>query len=296
MMKLEYIFILLSTFLLLACDVVVANEYDGGILPSPMLPAGAGGNAHIIPWNNGKHYQHLGQCDLVMMKDEFFADGLGIAVHIRTKVEGYWSFIKSVAIKIGNDILEIEGSDDAEANYWINFDFQGDLEQFAGFPVTQEVYSANERSYKIDLSSKYPGHTADIIVVLYKEFVRVKFHGAEEVFGHTSGLLGNYKTGKAYARNGVTEIKDHFELGDQWQVLPYEPRLFRDSSFPQYPKRCVKPQDPRVEKRIRGFSEIRISFEQAEIACFKSISDPNSIKDCALDILATQDLDMVGAF
>ena len=61
------------------------------------------------------------KCDLPLAKDANFLEGLGLYIHIRVR---YWSDIETVAIKIGNDILEIEGSpaaDDTEAHYWFNF-------------------------------------------------------------------------------------------------------------------------------------------------------------------------------
>mmetsp|Transcript_2076 Transcript_2076/g.4693 ORF Transcript_2076/g.4693 Transcript_2076/m.4693 type:complete len:281 (-) Transcript_2076:119-961(-) len=247
---------------------------------------------YITPW-----YEHHGQCDLVMMKDEIFADGLGLHMHIRTKIVGYWSYIQSVAIKLGNDILEIEGSSDPtedEAHYWFNHKYQGDLKDVAGFPVTHEPSSnAYKRSFAIDLSSKYPGQ--NITVETYKEFVRVRFNETEDVYGNTVGILGDCKTGKTYARDGVTSMDDLVALGDEWQVLPYEPRLFHEPSHPQYPEQCVKPEDPNSE-RSRRLVESAISIEKAEATCGAALADPLTVKECVYHILATQDLDMVGAF
>ncbi|CAJ1935358.1 unnamed protein product [Cylindrotheca closterium] len=276
-------------------------EYDttvneGGLsvtIRRPLLPPGGGGNTHIITWNNEQHYKYDGQCDLVMMKDEVFAQGLGLHVHIRTKIVGYWSYIQSIAIQIGNDILEIEGSttaDEKQAQYWINYEYQGDLDTFAGFSVTQSVPSAYKRHYTIDLNPN-----ASIVVQVYKEFVRVQFNGDKSVFGNTVGLLGDYMTGKTHARDGVTVIDDFTNRGDQWQVLPYEKRLFREASRPQFPEQCWKPKDPRGERR-RHLANSEISYAQAELACFRVMSDPISIKDCVNDVLATQDLEMVGAY
>jgi hypothetical protein len=261
--------------------------------PTPPTPS-SGGDPHITTWKN-EHYEYHGQCDLVLLKDPQFDEGKGLNIHIRTKIVRYWSYIKTVAIKIGNDILEIEGhadADDAEAHYWVNFESRGELETLGGFPVTQELPSVYKRRYIIDLSSKYPGQS--ITVQLYKEFIRVKFNGEEEVFGNTVGLMGDYKTGKTLARDGVTVIDDFTELGDEWQVLPFEPKLFHEISHPQFPENCVKPEDPRGERK-RRLSESSISLEQAEKAC-ATLKDPLIIKDCIYDILATQDLDMVGAF
>ncbi|KAL3935362.1 MAG: hypothetical protein SGBAC_009106 [Bacillariaceae sp.] len=254
-----------------------------------------GGDPHISTWHNKEHYEYHGQCDLVMVKDSSFADGLGLDVHIRTKIVRYWSYIQSVAIRIGNEVLEIEGSvdaDDAEPHYWKNFEYQGDLDTFAGFPVTQQLPSVYKRSYKIDLSSKFPGQ--DITVELYKEFVRVKLNGNEQVFGNSVGLLGDYKTGKTLARDGVTTLDDFTDFGDEWQVLPSEQKLFHEIARPQFPELCLHPEDPRGERK-RRLDESSISVEDAEKACI-SLKDPSSIKDCIYDVVATQDLDMVGAF
>ena len=254
-----------------------------------------GGDPHITTWQN-EHFEYHGQCDLTLVKDSNFADGLGLNIQIRTKLVRYWSYIKTVAIKIGHDILEIEGSpdqDDAEPHYWINFEYQGELDTFAGFPVTQKLPSNYKRTYTIDLSSKYEGHS--IVVELFKEFVRLRFNGDERAFGNTVGLMGDYKTGKTLARDGVTELHDFTDFGDEWQVLPSEPKLFHEVSQPQFPELCIKPEDPRGDRK-RRLAESTISIEQAEAACARSLSDPLSIKDCVYDILATQDMDMVGAF
>merc|ERR1711935_58357 len=254
----------------------------------------SGGDPHITTWKN-EHFEYHGQCDLSLVKDAEFADGLGLDVQIRTKIVRYWSYIKNIAIKIDSDILEIEGSagaDDAEAHYWVNYEFQGDFETFAGFPVTQELPSVYKRKYIIDLGSKYPG--SSIVIQLYKEFVRVKFVGDEEVFGNTVGLMGDYKTGELIARDGSTVMTDFTEFGDEWQVLPREPKLFHEFTHPQFPELCIKPEDPRGESK-RRLAESTVSIEQAEAAC-EPLKDPLSIKDCVYDILATQDLDMVGAF
>ncbi|KAL3941832.1 MAG: hypothetical protein SGBAC_003878 [Bacillariaceae sp.] len=256
-----------------------------------------GGDPHITTWNN-EHYEYHGQCDLVMMKDPQFADGLGLDVHIRTKIVRFWSYIQTVAIRIGNDILEIQGSadtQDEQPHYWINYEYQGELDTLGGmFPVTQQEigHFVNKRQYKIDLSPKYPG--LDITIQLYKEFARVKFSGNEEAFGRTVGLLGDYATGKTLARDGVTVLDDFVQLGNEWQVIPAEPKLFRQMSHPQFPELCIQPEDPRGNRK-RRLAESAISVEQAEAAC-ASLNDPLAVKDCVYDILATQDMGMIGAF
>ncbi|CAJ1934767.1 unnamed protein product [Cylindrotheca closterium] len=254
----------------------------------------ATGDPHITTWKN-EHFEYHGQCDLVMMKDPNFADGLGLDVHIRTKIVRYWSYIKSVAIRIGNDILEIEGSadtDDSEAHYWINYEYQGELESVAGFPVTQTLPSVYKRRYTIDLSSKYYGN--QISIHIFNEFVSVAFGGGKEAFGNTVGLLGDFDTGKTLARDGVTVMHDFTDLGDEWQVLASEPNIFHEMSEPQFPNQCIHPEDPNGDRK-RRLLEADISLEQAEEAC-AILKDPLFIKDCTFDVMATQDLAMVGAY
>jgi hypothetical protein len=70
--------------------------------------------------------------------------------------------------------------------------------------------------------------------------------------------------------------------------------LFHDVEQPQFPKKCVEPEDPRGDRR-RRLGESIISEGEAERAC-ASIADPLDRKDCIYDILATQDIGMVGAY
>jgi hypothetical protein len=253
-----------------------------------------GGDPHITTWRN-EHYEYHGQCDLVMIKDENFADGLGIDVHIRTKLVRFWSYIKSVSIRIGNDIIEIEGTGDVhdeEPHYWINYEYQGEIDEIAGFPLSLQSPSNYKRTWKIDLSPKYPNEYIE--VQLFKEFVRVRFSGGKASFGNTVGLLGDFFSGKTLARDGQTVLNDFTELGHEWQVLPSEPKLFHNMEHPQFPEKCLEPEDPRGERR-RRLEESGISIEQAETAC-STLKDPLARKDCVYDILATQDIEMVGAF
>ena len=113
-------------------------------------------------------------------------------------------------------------------------------------------------------------------------------------FGNTVGLLGNFKTGHTLGRDGATIMHDFRELGNEWQVLPSEDMLFRISEQPQFPKRCIEPEDPRGDRR-RRLDESLITTDEAEKAC-ESLKDELDCKDCIYDIFATQDLAMAGAY
>jgi len=272
-------------------EFMVEEEEDEN--PEPIKP-GTNGDPHFKTWKN-EHFEYHGQCDMVLVKDEDFANGLGLEVQIRTKIIRYWSYIKNAAIRIGEDILEIEGGleTDSENHYWFNMEYQGKLDKIGGFPVSSHMQSDFKHRFEIDLSSKYPGHK--IVLSTFKEFVRVDFlNGSEEAFGKTVGLLGDFSTGKTLARDGSTVIDDFWMYGNEWQVLPYEHMLFHETSAPQFPERCIMPEDPRGERR-RRLAESSISEEEAEAACAQ-LKDALDRKDCVYDILATQDLAMVGAY
>ncbi|CAJ1946112.1 unnamed protein product [Cylindrotheca closterium] len=259
---------------------------------------GSNGDPHFKTWN-GEHFEFHGQCDLVLAKDADFAEGLGLDIQIRTKLVRYWSYIKRAAIRIGEDILEIEGSSDlAEIDpiFWINFDYQPeDVKTIGGFPLKVITGKARFRKhhFEIDLSSKYPGVKIEIHTM--KEFIKVDFVGAsEEAFGNVQGILGEFKSGKTLARDGQTVVDDYTLLGNEWQVQPVDTMLFHDISDPQFPKRCVLPEDPQGQRR-RRLEESSVTVEDAEKAC-STLADELSRKDCVYDIIATQDMDMVGAF
>jgi len=261
--------------------------------------AGSMGDPHFKTWKR-EHFEFHGQCDLVLTSDPKFADGLGMDVHIRTKLVRYWSYIKNAVIRIGDDVFEVQGSTDAddqtEAIYWYNLEYQGRMTHVGGFPITVKISKSksHKRTFEIDLSSKYPGQK--IIISTFNEFVRVDFVNASaQAFGKSAGMLGDFKTGNTLARDGETVLNDFHEFGSEWQVLPSEHIFFHSVSDPQFPMRCILPEDPRGDRR-RRLGEETVSAEEAEAACAKTLSDPLDVKDCVYDILATQNLDMVGAF
>jgi len=225
-----------------------------------------------------------------MVSNKNFADGLGLDIHLRTKIVRFWSYIRKAVIRIGDDLLEVEGlSAKTDVSHWINFEYMGKLESVGGFPVS---INPQLGKYVIDLGSLYPGQ--QIQIKAYKEFVGVKIVGASESsFGESIGIIGDFH-GNTYARDGKTVLNDFTDLGNEWQVIPSDEILFRDTSRPQFPEKCWVPEDPRGERR-RRLEETSISEKEAEKAC-AGLDDEFDRKGCVYDILATQDLGMVGAY
>jgi hypothetical protein len=269
--------------------------------PSPTTPptsdAGSQGDPHFKTWAN-EHFEFHGQCDLVLAKDPHFANGLGLDVQIRTKMVRYWSFIKSVAIRIGDDIFEVQGKTDATEDlpYWINLQSRGDVSTVGGFPVIFKSPNtkATKQTVLIDLSSKYPGSMIEVSI--WREFVKVNFKNpTAEAFGNTVGMLGDFATGKTVGRDGVTVYDDFSLFGHEWQVLPADDMLFHSTEQPQFPAQCIEPEDPQGQRRRRLAEDNSVSIEQAEEACAR-LTDELDRKDCVYDIIATQDMAIAGAY
>ena len=231
--------------------------------------------------------------------DESFAHGLGLHVHIRTQIVRFWSYNLAVGVTIGDDILEVQGAADSTHvtnEYWVNYEYQGDFDEgIGGFPVIYQIQSPSKRSFTIDLGKMYPKQK--IVLSTWNEFVRVDFvNGNEEAFGNSTGLLGDFKTGKLLARDGVTELNDFYDFGSEWQVQPAEPMLFHFVRQPQFPASCIEPDSPRGQRSRRRLNEVTVTEAMAEEACARLKRNAVDYKDCVFDVLATQDLNMVEAY
>jgi hypothetical protein len=252
--------------------------------------AGANGDPHFSTWH-GEHFEYHGKCDLELLSDSSFADGQGIDVHIRTEIVRKWSYIKVAAIRIGEDVLLVEGGDVKENRYWFNKVFHGVLKTIGGFPLSYNQDNAHQRSFFIDL-----GKGEEIRIKTYKEFVRVDFKNPKEsLYGNTVGILGDFKTGKKLARDGFTVIEDNNDFGQEWQVLPTGPKLFLELEGPQLPEQtCILPSELHAEEKRRRLGEAVVTEIMAELACAKvSVAERDA---CVFDVLTTDDVEMAGAY
>lgn len=286
----------------LACQKAVTVTVE------PSCTAGCNGDPHFKTWR-GERYDYMGECSLELASDPTFAGGKGLDVHIRTAIRRNWSYIKSAAIRIGNDILEVMGGADGN-HYWFNKKHQGELSTIGGFLVSYKKANSKSRSYTIDLGGNKENK---IEIRTYKDFVRVNFQNpSKELYGNTVGLLGDFATGKKLARDGVTEITDVNEFGQEWQVKLDAPMLFNEVSGPQTPfKKCMLPNknSQAEEKRHRhqrhrrlGQVEAKDEFVeeftelQAKAACEKAGVSKDELAACIYDVLATDDTDMAGSY
>jgi hypothetical protein len=207
---------------------------------------------HFLTWH-GDHFSYHGECDLVLIKNDHFSDGLGILVHARTKIEKTWSYVQHAAVKIGNDVLEIEGKGQvwdksADAAHSINGEVNAELPfQLAmKYPVTRlkEVHCDTNGAtcieavvYKIDLGD------GDNILITQKWGVLKVGVTVRDVdkFHDTVGLMGHFNKPGFLARDGISKITDFNQFGQEWQVLQSEPMIFNERRAPQHPEQCTLP-------------------------------------------------------
>jgi hypothetical protein len=122
------------------------------------------GDPHFSTWS-GEKYDFHGQCDLVLVRNHGFADGLGMDIHIRTKIHNDWSAVESAAIKVGDDVFEISG----RAGHWLNGVADHELPALLGrFEVSLGNPGPNTRRFVVHL-----GDGQKIRITTFKEFLSI---------------------------------------------------------------------------------------------------------------------------
>ncbi|CAB9508401.1 expressed unknown protein [Seminavis robusta] len=250
-----------------------------------------------MTWN-GTEYDFHGACDLVLLHNPNFAGGLGMELHIRTKIDTWWSYIETAALRVGEDTFEVMGGDGLK--YWFNGNpGRTNLKngkalgkKLAGeYKIRFRWLNNHQHQFKVDF-----GNGEAVTFKTFKEFVRVNVESSTYGdFHESSGLMGSYPSGMLLARDNSTIMEDVNEFGKEWQVHSSEPKLFHNKDGPQHPERCSMPTiSETASGRQRRLGESMITREDAEVAC--AHVDQANRNACVFDVLATNDLDMVGTY
>jgi len=238
-----------------------------------------------------------GGCDLVLLDNPSYNNGQGMTIHIRTKIVHWWSFIESVVVKIGEDTLEVMGGAGwEERRYWVNGQ-AGDAANvhhsgpmpfaLGGHPVRFRIPAQEQWQMKIFLENEQM-----IVLKAMKEFVRIDLQKAKkETFGDSVGLMGSFSDDLMLGRDGASVIDDANEFGMEWQVRAEEPMLFHAAEGPQAPESCAMPSLEATQRRLSASS---ISRDVAEKACMHV--GASDMEDCVSDVMATEDIDIAGAY
>jgi len=258
---------------------------------------GVAGDPHFKTWA-GESYDFHGVCDLVLLKNTIFQNGLGLTIHIRTSRMLSWSFVSVVALRIGEDILEVIGGEE-EDNFWINEvkgrnkevgsknDEMALVSTLSGYPVYYKEVNSQHREFEIVL-----GGTEKIKIGTWHSFVRIHLENAKsDHFGKSMGLMGSFSEGVTLARDNVTVLDEFNAFGSEWQVLHSEPKLFRVVEGPQHPTQCEIPSSLALRRRL---ADSTISLVDARKACADVQEDAFDL--CLFDVLATNDEMTAGAY
>jgi cysteine-rich repeat protein len=250
-------------------------------------PTGGGcnGDPHFKTWR-GHHFDFHGECDLVLLHSSTFGAGLGLDVHIRTKMRRDMSYISAAVLRMGMDTLEVE----SQGVYYLNGVAGAELPaEFSGFAFSHTQPTGKQHVFEVDL-----GGRERVKLKTYKDFVSVLIEqGQSKNFGDSVGLMGDFGQGRMLARDGKTILNDPNAFGQEWQVLHTEPSLFQTLRLPQHPMECTLPPRMEASQLRRRLLE---SSSVDELAAEKACAEWGEGKDdCVFDVLTTGDLDMAMA-
>merc|ERR1712151_362615 len=181
---------------------------------------GAKGDPHFKLWN-GESYDFHGICDLVLLHNPEFNNGLGMDIHIRTKQMRYWSYIKTAVIRIGNESFEVMA--ERKHNYYWNNRIAGDEEIYtmkelpatiSGYNIQFRKINSQQLEYTIVLGNNKNNNNnlrnsnktnknrrkneedkkEKIVFKTWNNFVRVDvINPTYENFKHSVGLMGTFE-------------------------------------------------------------------------------------------------------
>jgi cysteine-rich repeat protein len=267
------------------------NNVDGdGCSSTCEFETGGGGvegDPHFKTWR-GHRFDFHGECDLVLLHSSEFGSGLGLDVHIRTKLRRDMSYISSATLRIGTDILEVE----SQGVYYLNGVLGAEVpDKFSGFEFFHTQPTDKQHVFAVHL-----GGGEIINVKTYKDFVSILIEkGESKNFGESVGLMGDFGKGRMLARDGQTILDDANAFGQEWQVLESEDSFFQRLRLPQHPMECTLPPPMKASQLRRRLLESSIGELAAEKACEHWGEGKD---DCVFDVLTTGDLEMavVGAY
>jgi hypothetical protein len=222
------------------------------------------------------------------MNSKEFSPGLGVRVHARTKrvdnTDPPYSFISSIAVQVGSDILEVLKNGDLLMNGDKNVD---EKSSFAGYYLTRSYTGPKKRIvvYTLDLRG------GKIIKIHANTIAGMVFVDVDGHFGDSEGLLGPppERGNRLLSRDGLVDLSGHWNTyAEDWQVRETEPKLFKDKDrAPQYPVGCGYGSIQNQSIRHRRLIDDAIRIEDANEVC-EEVTD--EMRDfCVFDVIAVGD-------
>ena len=293
--------------------VVVADLVDpsldsflflkGGSLgfQEPQGHASSSGDPHFLRWKHTKRDSFQGECDLVLLHNKAFLNGLGLDVHIRKTIRDAYSYIEEVAVRVGDHVLEVHKDD----VFYNSKSLPQEAHPFSfgdGFrtEITQDTGRKGKQQHTVQLGG------TKITIKHSKAFMAVDIAGGADDLTGSVGILGTYEGGVMLGRTG--QVFDDFDaFGFEWQVNPVkDPVLFKEARSPQLPNaQCIMPEQSSDSGNSGGGltqkqrCNLRDSsspdfIKKAKKKCRKL--QPENFKLCVDDILASGDLSLASTW
>jgi hypothetical protein len=237
---------------------------------------------------NDQYFSFHGECDLVLMNSRGFSSRLGVRVHARTKrvdnSNPSYSFISSVAVQVGSDVLEVLQNGNLFINGNLNVD---EMSPFGGYFLKRSYSGPKKRIvvYSLDL------HGGKVITIHANTIAGMVFVDIDGHFEDSEGLLGpsSGKGNSLFSRDGLVDLSGHWNTyAEDWQVRETEPKLFKDKDrAPQYPVGCRYGSIQNQSIRHRRLIDDAIGIEDANEVC-EEVTD--EMRDfCVFDVIAVGD-------
>jgi hypothetical protein len=215
-----------------------------------------------------QYYDYHGGCDMILVKNSL------IEIHIRTKINQVglyiWSVITGVAIKIGNDVLEMQ---EMPSTYFVNtVPSLLPPAVVGGNPVS--AYGPN--GFAINL-----GVGQLIRVSSYGYGMTVEIVGHVTTFYDSKGMCGSWTSNGFIGRNGITTLPNALDFAAEWEVGLGDPQLFLTSALHQ----CNVARRSLVKRQ----SPDRVLEELANTEC-AYIQNVQIRNNCIFDIVVAGDI------
>jgi hypothetical protein len=256
----------------------------------------SGGDPHFIGFNQNL-ITYQGECTLILLDSPAAtATGEDVTIHVRTTRKLDFSYISGVAMKIGEDVIEIKPNADILLNHIATtiVDEQLTLSGLS-FAFTKEEKGTKKMiiSYSFDIGN------GCVINVQANKKRGMMFVHTKGVFPlETVGLLGSPGKSEMVSRDGnmlmtVDEI-DVNAYGESWQVRDTDLQLFQQPLGPQYPQKCLYEDASGATAQVRGRRKLMakkvVTVEDAKRACATVVGMKNAL--CVQDTIAMGELDV----
>lgn len=282
-----------AAWVVASCTAVDCSDTNTVAVQCTLIAhGGANGEPHFRMWSDDDRdawFDYQGECDLVLVHNPKLSTGHFLNIHIRTTIQGAFSYIENAAIQIDEEVMEIQASKLGRGMRQImNGEYVTNQTLIAGFSIKKvniTKYCAKQKCAGADIIKIDLEDDGEVVITNWKGYLYVDVTATGDGFLFSEGLMGKRDRSGKFARNG-TLLHDANEFAQEWQVLYTERQLFKENRYPQSPIPCTPPPK-QVKRRVDGMGLTRRQATDACSGLYGGVKDA-----CVYDVMATSDLDM----